>query len=291
MPQIEKLNINDKTVLVIGGPTASGKSGLALEYALEYNGVIINADAMQVYQNIPIITAAPTIQDKQKVPHKLYEIYPPDKKGNVADWLKEAVLSIKQTWDDKKLPIVVGGTGFYIESLIKGESPIPDTSAKIKQKVAAMLEQDGLEKTYKYLARIDAKGAEMVRPNDVSRTRRALEIVLDTGKSIAEWFKLPMIKALPEADFKFIKLLPNLSELEDKCSKRFDIMMEQGALEEVANLLKLNLSSTLPAMKAIGVPELGAYLRGECALDEAIALAKLHTRQYAKRQLTWFRNR
>lgn len=290
MSPIEEITVTDKMVLVIGGPTASGKSGLALDAALKYNGVVINADAMQVYQGIPVITAAPTKEDRQKALHLLYEIYPPSERGNVADWLNQAVEAIKQTWKEKKLPIVVGGTGFYIESLIKGISPIPETKYEVKQQVAALMQQNDLPAVYEYLQQIDPVGAQKVKPNDTTRIRRALEIKIDTGKSISEWFDQPMVKVLPEAEFKMIKLLPDLSELENKCSKRFDIMMERGALSEVEKLLDLNLDDSMPAMKAIGVPELGDYLKEKITLDEAISLAKLHTRQYAKRQLTWFRN-
>lgn len=291
MSQIEKLNLNDRSVLVIGGPTASGKSGLALEAAVKYNGVVINADAMQVYQGIPIITATPTAQDKKQAPHKLYEIYPPSQRGNVADWLDLAIKEIKAAWSEKKLPIVVGGTGFYIESLIKGISPIPDTKDEIKKQIAELMKQKNLSEVYEYLTSIDPAGASMVNQNNKTRIRRALEIKLDTGKSIAEWFREPLVKFLPEADFQMIKLLPDLDELEKKCSRRFNLMMEQGALSEVENLLQLKLDKNLPAMKAIGVPELSDYLEGKTSLDEAVLLAKLHTRQYAKRQLTWFRNR
>lgn len=291
MSALENVNITEKTVVVIGGPTASGKSGLALEIAKKYNGVVINADAMQVYQSIPIITAVPSPEDKKQVLHLLYEIYPPSQRGNVADWLNKATMAIRDTWAEKKLPVVVGGTGFYIESLIKGVSPIPETNSEVKQQVADIISQKGAEGAYDYLQKIDASGAQMVKPQDTTRIRRALEIKLDTGQSISEWFQKPLVKTLPEADFAMIKLLPSLSELEEKCSRRFDIMMEQGALDEVKNLLDRHLSDDLPAMKAIGVPELGDYIRGKTDLNQAISLAKLHTRQYAKRQLTWFRNR
>ncbi|MBR4106711.1 MAG: tRNA (adenosine(37)-N6)-dimethylallyltransferase MiaA [Alphaproteobacteria bacterium] len=291
MSALENVNITEKTVVVIGGPTASGKSGLALEVAKKYNGVVINADAMQVYQSIPIITAVPSPEDKKQVLHLLYEIYPPSQRGNVADWLNKATTAIRDTWAEKKLPVVVGGTGFYIESLIKGVSPIPETNSEVKQQVADIIGQKGADGAYDYLQKIDASGAQMVKPQDTTRIRRALEIKLDTGQSISEWFQKPLVKTLPEADFAMIKLLPSLSELEEKCSRRFDIMMEQGALDEVKNLLNRHLSDDLPAMKAIGVPELGDYIRGKTDLNQAVALAKLHTRQYAKRQLTWFRNR
>ncbi len=291
MSALENVNITEKTVVVIGGPTASGKSGLALDVAKKYNGVVINADAMQVYQSIPIITAVPSLDDKKQAPHLLYEIYPPSQRGNVADWLSKATSVVRDVWAEKKLPIVVGGTGFYIESLIKGVSPIPETKSEVKQQVADIICQKGIAGAYDYLQQIDAPGAQMIKPQDTTRIRRALEIKLDTGQSIEEWFRKPLIKILPEADFAMIKLLPALSELEEKCSRRFDMMMEQGALAEVENLLNMHLDENLPAMKAIGVPELGDYIKGKTDLNQAVALAKLHTRQYAKRQLTWFRNR
>lgn len=221
----------------------------------------------------------------------LYEIFEPTKNGTVSEWLRLVVEVIRNVWKRGKLPIVVGGTGFYIESLIKGVSPIPETRPETKEKVAKMFAEGGVSKVYEMLKNIDEKGAKRVNKNDTTRVRRALEIFLDTGVSIDEWFEKPMIKLLQGADFKVVALLPKLSDLEEKCSKRFDIMMKNGALDEVKNLLDLKLDANLSAMKAIGVPELADYLRGKITLDEAVRLAKLHTRQYAKRQLTWFRNR
>lgn len=284
-------DIKPNTVIVIAGPTASGKSGLALDIAMRYNGVVINADSMQIYKGTPIISAAPTAEDKLKAEHLLYEIFEPSERGSVAEWLGLATAAIKNVRKEGLLPVVVGGTGFYIESLVRGTSPIPETKTEIKTKVAALAAEKGLTGVYAYLAEVDEAGAAMVKPQDTTRVRRALEIFLDTGKSISEWFKLPLERPLPEADFRIIPLLPELKDLEKKCSERFDLMMKKGAVEEVKNLLAMGLDDTLPAMKAIGVPELAAYLRGETSLEEAVALAKLHTRQYAKRQLTWFRSR
>jgi tRNA dimethylallyltransferase len=288
---VELENVTPQSVVVIAGPTASGKSGLALELAQRYNGVIINADSMQVYQGTPILSAVPDAQDRALVEHRLYEIFAPNEGGSVAEWLKLAVAAIRDVWQQGKLPIVVGGTGFYIESLINGTSPIPETSVAVKQKVGALLAENGVEKLWQMLHEKDAAGAELVKPTDTTRVRRAYEILEDTGCSIAMWHTKPLIRLLPEAEFTVVALLPKLSELEEKCALRFDLMMQQGALNEVKNLLALGLPADLPAMKAIGVPELSAFLRGEITLDEAVCLAKLHTRQYAKRQLTWFRNR
>lgn len=284
-------NIKQNSVIVIAGPTASGKSGLALDLAVRYRGVVINGDSMQIYKGTPILSAAPTVQDKLKADHLLYEIFEPDERGSVAEWLKLAVRSIKDVWEQGKLPIVVGGTGFYLESLVAGTSPIPETKAEIRKQVDDLLKDKGLAHVYSYLQEIDPRGAAKVNCGDATRVRRALEIFLDTGKSIAEWFEMPLISSLPEAEFQIIALLPTLSSLEEKCSERFDLMMAAGALDEVRQLLAMKLDKNLPAMKAIGVPELGAFLQGEISLEEAVVLAKRHTRQYAKRQLTWFRNR
>ena len=283
--------IKPNSVVVVAGPTASGKSALALDLACRYNGVIINADASQVYKDIPIVSAAPDENDKAKVEHLLYGILDAGAKNSVSDWSKLAVEAIKDVWKKGKLPIVTGGTGFYIETLINGVSPIPETKLEVKQRVAEMFKTHGGRAVFEYLQKIDEKGAKKVNPNDTTRVRRALEIFLDTGISIDEWFQKPMISLLPEADFQVVVLLPKLSDLEEKCSKRFDIMMQNGALDEVKSLMNKNIAPEMPIMKAIGVPELISFIKGEKLLDEAINLAKLHTRQYAKRQLTWFRNR
>lgn len=294
MSPIEELNIQapkEGEVLVVQGPTASGKSGLALDLAIQYNGVVINADAMQIYQGIPIITAAPNDDDKQKAEHRLYEIFPPEKNGSVTEWLDLAVKEIKDVLKQGRVPIVTGGTGFYIESLIKGISPIPETSEEIKKQVAEVIRDKGVNRVWEYLRDIDEKASCMVKPNDTTRVRRALEIKLDTGISIAEWFKQPLIKKLEDTKFVKITLLPELNELEQRCKLRFESMVKNGALREVEELLARNIPDNMPAMKAIGVPELRDYLQGKTSLEDAINLAVLHSRQYAKRQLTWFRNR
>lgn len=290
MPKDKLTNIANAVVVIVG-PTASGKSGLAMELAVKYDGTIINADAMQIYRGVPVITAAPTPEDRQQVEHLLYEYLEPEQSGSVADWLPKAVDAVKMTWQKGKLPIVVGGTGFYIESLIRGLSPIPETREDAKKYVAEIFVSGGVDAAYRKLREVDAAGAALVRPKDTTRVRRALEIFTDTGKSIAEWFEKPLKRLLPEAEFCVVPLLPPLSELDVRCAKRFDMMMQKGALQEVKNLLQRGLDENLPVMKAIGVPELGCYLQGGCSLDDAVAAAKLHTRQYAKRQLTWFRNR
>lgn len=288
---VELENIKSNSVVVVAGPTASGKSALALNLACRYKGVVINADASQIYKDIPIISAAPDEGDKLRVEHLLYGVLEANERNSVSDWSKRAVEIIKDVWKREKLPIVTGGTGFYIENLVRGVSPIPETKVEIKQKVIEMFNKSGLAGVYEILQREDPDGAKMVNSNDATRVRRALEIFYDTGISINEWFQKPMISLLPEADFQVVVLLPKLSDLEERCSKRFDIMIQNGALEEIRGLMSKNIAPEMPIMKAIGAPELMSFLKGEVDLEKAVELAKLHTRQYAKRQLTWFRNR
>ena len=282
---LELGSLNNNTVIIVAGPTASGKSALAIDLALRYGGEIVNADSMQVYAGTSIISAAPSEEEKKMVPHYLYEIYPPSKNGTVVEWLKLAVAQIKEIWAKGKLPVVVGGTGLYIDNLINGTTPIPEPSADVREQVKK------IDKIYAWLQENDAKAAQMLNAADKTRVRRAAEIFLQTGKSIAEWYNEPMVKYLPEADFKVIKILPPAKDLDERCYARFDKMIEQGALEEVRSLLDLKLPENLPVMKMLGVPELAMFLLGESSFEEAVALAKLHTRQYAKRQRTWFRNK
>jgi len=280
-----------KKVLVIGGPTASGKSKLALDAAQSFNGVIINADSQQVYKHIPILTACPSIKDKQKVSHRLYEIYEPSETGSVVDWLKLAVEEIHAVWQEKKLPIVVGGTGLYIDNLINGTTPIPETPQEIRTKVSAQMEEIGVNEMHRLLEKIDSVTAQRLNPNDTTRVRRAFEVYESTGKKLSDWHNLPMIKKLPKADFEVWKIIPPQAELDIRCYLRFDKMIELGALDEIRFLESLNLDEKLPSMRALGVPELLEFIRGNSSLETAVQNAKLHTRQYAKRQRTWFKNK
>lgn len=275
-------------VVVIAGPTASGKSGLALDLAVASGGVVLNADSMQVYQGMPILSAVPDEEDRQKAEHRLYEIFPPETKGSVVDWLKRAAGEIQALWQEGRLPIVAGGTGLYLDNLINGTTPIPETSEAVKKQVRELLSEEGTQAVHQRLKEHDPKTAARLSANDTTRVRRAYEVWLETGKTLSEWHRLPMVKLLPEAEFIVVKLLPEQRQLDERCSLRFDRMMERGALAEAENLLSLQLDPQLPAMKALGVPELIDFLCGRTSLEEAVAAAKLHTRQYAKRQRTWF---
>ena len=278
-------------VFIIAGPTASGKSGLALDMAQALDGVVINADSMQVYQGTPIISAAPTQEDKAKAPHKLYEIYLPGKNGTVVEWLDLAVAEIKACWDSRKQPILVGGTGLYIDNLLNGTTPIPGILPEIRRQRLELCERIGSEGMHQLVAGFDAETAVRLSPNDTSRVGRAWEVFQQTGVALSRWHREPMVKKLPQARFVTIKILPQKEELDERCFRRFDIMMQQGALEEVRRLDELGLDENLPAMKMLGVPELREYLQRKVTLEEAVKLGKLHTRQYAKRQRTWFANK
>lgn len=280
-----------KNVIVIGGPTASGKSGMALDLAQEFNGVIINADASQVYQGIPIISAAPSDTDRAVAEHRLYEYLDASINGNVFSWLNDAVLNVRDVWNKGKTPIVVGGSGLYLENLINGTTPIPEVDPEIRKTVSDFVEKNGSQALYHKLSEEDPAAAIMLNANDSTRVRRAYEIFLSSGKSIAYWYQRPMVQKLPEADYFTISLLPPKNDLDERCNVRFEQMLSAGALDEVKNLMNRDLSPDLPAMRAKGVPELIACLKNIISLDEAVELSQLHTRQYAKRQLTWFRNK
>ena len=279
-------------VLIIAGPTASGKSALAIAAANAFNGVILNCDAMQIYKDIPIIAATPSNEEKKQAEHRLYELYDCSVRGNVVDWLNLCVAEIKNLWAENRLPVVVGGTGFYIDALINGVTPIPEVPQTIREKIKQRLQKEGLKSLYEYLLSVDERVALKIGANDKTRIVRAVEIYEYTGIKVSEWYQKPMIKKLPEADFCVVKIVSSIDEIAERCKKRLDKMVfEQGVLKEIENVIKRGLSSDLPAMKALGVPELSVFVKGEMDLSEALDLAKLHTRQYAKRQRTWLRNK
>ena len=278
-------------IIVIAGPTASGKSGLALDLAQSLNSVVINADSMQVYKDIPILAASPSQEDLSLVPHKLYGIYEASYHGNVVEWATLAKEEIDKALSQNQIPVIVGGTGMYIEALTKGLTPIPETSKQTRLYIEEMSAQKGLDYLYQELEKIDSITHSRLAPLDTTRIKRALEIYYETKKPLSYWHSLPLKQLYKEEMFTKIYISPKREELDKRSRLRFDKMVEKGALKEVEELLKQNLPSTLPAMRALGVQELKQYLEEKLTLPEAIALAKLHTRQYAKRQTTWFNNR
>ena len=278
-------------VLIIAGPTASGKSALAVAAARALDGVILNCDSMQIYKDIPIIAATPSAEEKAAAEHRLFEMYDVTKRGNVVEWLELCVAEIKKLWAENRLPVVVGGTGMYIDALINGVTPIPEVNPEVRRNLQQRLQSEGLLKLYIELQQKDIEIAKKLSPNDKTRIVRALEIVATTGKKVSEWYQMPMLKKLPEANFTVVKIVPEIAVIEERCRSRLDKMVQEGALKEITELLKRGVDETLPAMKALGVPELSLAVKGEMLLSEALELAKLHTRQYAKRQRTWLKNK
>lgn len=278
-------------IIVIAGPTASGKSGLALDIAKSVNGIVINADSMQVYKDIPIIAASPSKKDLLVAPHKLYGIYDASVRGNVVDWLNLCKQEISEAKKTNRTPVIVGGTGMYIEALTKGVTPIPETPNEVRNTVEEIISNEGLEFLYKKLQEVDSNTASRLSENDTTRIKRAMEIWYHTGKNLTYWHSLPLINHFNPNDFIKIYIKPPRELLDIRARLRFDIMMNQGALSEVEQLVKKNLPDSLPAMRALGVQELKSYIIGKSSLSEAVEEAKLHTRQYAKRQTTWFNNR
>jgi tRNA dimethylallyltransferase len=277
------------SVLVIAGPTASGKSGLALKLAEELNGVVINADSMQVYKDLRILTARPSEEDEARVPHTLYGTRDGAEACTAAAWASDAAREIKAVWDDEHTPIVVGGTGLYIKALMQGLSDIPDISPDVRQAARRLRLEQGNDALYASLQEKDPDGAARLKPKDRQRVLRAWEVVEATGKPLHVWQDKASEPLLPKARFFSVLVQPTREDLYAACDGRFETMLETGALAEVKALLKRALDPSLPVMKALGVTELAAYLRGEGTREAAVTEAQQHTRNYAKRQTTWFK--
>ncbi|WP_246714967.1 tRNA (adenosine(37)-N6)-dimethylallyltransferase MiaA [Aestuariivirga litoralis] len=270
-----------KRAVLIAGPTASGKSALALAMAQAENGVIINADSMQVYRELRVVTARPSAEDEAAAPHKLYGHIAASTDYSVARWQREAMAEVETAWAQGQLPIICGGTGLYFMSLIKGLSEVPEIAPEVRDKWRSFTGNHHAE-----LATRDPAMAYKLNPADRQRLIRALEVIESTGQSLLHW---QASASAPLADVALRKLFKSLprEELYTRADARFVQMLEQGALDEVKTLPPLHKDQ--PLMKAIGVPELQAHLRGEISLDEARLLAQTATRQYIKRQLTWWR--
>lgn len=275
--------------IVIAGPTASGKSGMALAIAREFDGVVINADSMQVYDVLRVVTARPSPEEEAQAPHRVYGILPPSVACSAALWKDLAAAAMRDAWTAGKLPVVVGGTGLYLRTLMHGISPIPDIPDAVREDARARLARLGNPAFHAELAVRDPIMAARLDPANSQRLARAWEVLEATGRSLAEWQAQPMEGAVPARWLTFA-LLPPRDALYANCDRRFAMMMEHGAPDEVRELLSMNLDPVLPAMKALGVPELAGWLGGAWDCDTAIARARQSTRNYAKRQMTWFRN-
>ena len=276
--------------MLIAGPTASGKSALALALAQKTGGVIVNADSMQVYRDLRIITARPTPEEEALVPHRLYGYVDAATNFSAGSWVTDAAAVLTELRAKKTLPIFVGGSGLYFKALTRGLSAVPPIAPDIRESVRARLERDGVEALHEDLARRDPASAERLKPRDRTRIARALEVVEATGRSLTDWHREGLPPLLPEGEFRALFLDPGRDELYGRIDARFDAMLEAGALEEVERLAARRLDPLLPAMKAHGVPALIRHLRGEISLEEAATIGRADTRHYAKRQFTWFRH-
>jgi tRNA dimethylallyltransferase len=287
--QVNSHHESSKAVL-IAGPTASGKSALALELAQKTGGVVINADSMQVYRDLRVITARPRPEEEAKVPHRLYGHVDAAVNFSAGHWVAEAAGVLAEVRAQNRLPIFVGGSGLYFKALTRGLSAVPPIPPAIREGVRARLERDGVEALHAELVQRDRATAERLKPRDRTRIARALEVVEATGRSLTDWHREGLPPLLPSGEFSALFLAPDRDQLYARIDARYDAMLATGALEEVAALAARHLDPLLPAMKAHGVPALIEHIRGEITLAEAAAIGRANTRQYAKRQFTWFRH-
>ncbi len=276
--------------ILIAGPTASGKSALALALAARLGGTVVNADSMQVYRDLRIITARPTPTDEARVPHLLYGHVDAAENYSVGRWCVDASAALAQAKRAGRVPIIVGGTGLYFKTLTRGLAAIPPIPADIRAAVRARLAAEGIAPLYAELVRRDPATAHRLMPGDRARITRALEVILATGRPLADWHRDGMKPALDPAGAAKIFLDTDRAELYRRIEARFDAMLAAGALDEVAALAARRLDPSLPAMKAHGVPWLIRHLAGEITLAEAAEGGKRDTRRYTKRQATWFRH-
>jgi tRNA dimethylallyltransferase len=276
--------------ILLAGPTASGKSRLALELAHEHDGIVVNADSMQVYGELRILTARPTPADEDAVPHRLYGHVPASTRYSVGRWLDDVAGALDAARDKGRLPILVGGTGLYFKALTDGLAAVPAIPADIREAVLRNSEGEASDTLHRRLGEVDPEDAARIRPSDRSRIVRAMEVFEATGRSLAAWRARPADPVLDFSTAEGLVLDPDRARLHERIAKRAEAMIHDGAMAEVEALAKLGLSPDLPAMKAIGVRELLEHIAGKTSLDEALAGMKTETRRYAKRQLTWFRN-
>jgi tRNA dimethylallyltransferase len=279
-----------RKAIVVAGPTCSGKSALALDLAARIGGTIVNADSMQVYADLRIVTARPTRADEALIPHMLYGVRPASHAGTVAWWRQAALAAMQAAHDAGRTPILCGGTGLYLAALNEGLAEIPDPGPYAREQARSLLASIGAAELHAKLSAVDPATAAQLRPTDGQRLARAWEVWAGTGTGLAEW-RARQTRPNPEWDLIVILLDPPRADLRQAIAGRFKAMVDQGAVAEIQALLAQELDPALPAMRAHGVPELAAYLRREITLPNAIQRATLATGQYTKRQATWFRHR
>ena len=278
-----------RRAVVITGPTGGGKSALALRLAARVGGAIINADSMQVYRELRVVTARPSPADEAACPHRLYGHVPASEAYSVGRFITDAAVEIERARSACLVPIVVGGTGLYLQALLMGLSPIPPVPDDIRAHWRTRADQVPAPTLHAELATLDPVMAARLRPADTQRVVRALEVLAATGRSLAHWQAQAGTPALPLDQTVRIAVAPPRAELYERCDRRIEAMLAAGLTDEVAALGRLGLSETLPAMRAVGVPPLLRHVRREIGLDDAVAAMRTDTRHYIKRQLTWLR--
>ena len=277
-------------IILISGPTASGKSNFAVKIAKKIQGEIINADSMQVYKKLKILTARPNKQEQKNIKHHLYGVVDLNKKFSTGQWLELAIKKIKNIKKKKKIPILVGGTGLYFQSLVDGLVKIPEIPLKFRNKIRLISKRDGQEKFYKKLLKLDPKIKDKFDPNDTQRSIRAYEVKSYTNVSMYDWLTKTKSE-FKDSDFLKLHIETKREKLIERINLRTSSMINEGAVNEVKKFLKLKIIKNQSVNKVIGIAELTQYLNHEVTLDEAKELISIKTRQYAKRQATWARTR
>jgi tRNA dimethylallyltransferase len=286
--------MSKQTIHIIGGPTASGKSAHALKLAEKTNGVIINADSMQIYDGLHLLTAQPPEEDIKQAPHLLYSALHPNEPCSAGNWREMVEPVIHKTLLEGKTPIIVGGSGLYIKALMEGLSPIPDIPQTVRDEAVRLQETLGNPGFYDEVYKRDPIMAMRFHPYHTARLIRAWEVIEATGKSLAEWQKLPLLTPPDDWVFDVSLILPEREVLYTRCNDRFLWMMDNGAIEEIEAFDKAvksgEILDNVPLIKALGAPALRSFINGELSKSEAITKAQGQTRQYAKRQVTWFKH-
>jgi tRNA dimethylallyltransferase len=285
-----KENNNPNPIIIVAGPTASGKSALAMNIAQRFGGEIVNADSMQIYRELRVLTARPDANDEDRVPHHLYGTLSIAEICSAGFWLEAALGVITAIRARGKLPVVCGGTGLYIKVLMEGIAAVPEIPSYIVDEARRLYVEEGGAAFKARLAALDPNAADRLDEGDGQRLLRAYGVIKATGRTLADWQNDQPIT--PPLDARFLKIIlaPPRPALYARIESRFEDMLEAGALDEVAALMGLNLQPSLPAMKALGVPDFMRNLRGEVTLEDAVDKAKQATRNFAKRQSTWFRH-
>ena len=271
-------------MFLIAGPTASGKSALALALAEQIRGVIVNADSAQIYRDLPVLSAQPTAEEKARAEHRLYGALDGATACSAADWVEMAKREIAELHAAKRIPILAGGTGLYVRTLLDGIAPVPPIDPAVRREVR----EASAAINFARLRTLDPEAAARLKPTDSTRLARALEVIVSTGRTLSEWQQQREGGIAADIDLKPLILLPPRKWLYQRCDERLTHMIDAGAVAEVEALVARGLDANLPVMRGIGVREIAAYLLGTATLDGAVAAAQQATRRYAKRQYTWF---